>query len=370
MVIGDFAFEEVLLFADVHHLGEPGERIGDTGVDGRQTATGEAAVGDEVDVGLELFGAEADGIDGEAVADEFFFEGDGFAHGVDEFFAELGGPDFLVLFNEIHEQVAEDFDVVGLVPEGVAEHLADAGELVLAIEAEDHAKKAVELGAFHALAENEDVFGEDLFVFDLGEVEGAAKRVRVAGDELVLADDGRDLLEHGLALVRVDAEAGDHVKEAVRMDVFFVGVAAEDELQFGGGDELPDDVLDVVSDDAFGGGEIADGHHDDPTFILGNVIGAPLFDVFLHLNVLGFPVIGLHDAVDIVGPLILQGEEIEGHGLATIDDAFGGKSGFGFVLVENELAGSDGVGFVHDDFVTELRGFKRISRKNWERPRT
>jgi hypothetical protein len=39
-------------------------------------------------------------------------------------------------------------------------------------------------------------------------------------------------------------------------------------------------------------------------------------------------------------------------------------------LVENELAGSDSVGFVHDDFVTELRGFKRISRKNWERPRT
>jgi hypothetical protein len=39
-------------------------------------------------------------------------------------------------------------------------------------------------------------------------------------------------------------------------------------------------------------------------------------------------------------------------------------------LVEDELTGSDGVGFVHDDFVTELRGLKRILRKNWERPRT
>jgi hypothetical protein len=169
--------------------------------------------------------------------------------------------------------------------------------------------------------------------------------------------------------MRVDAEARDHVEQAVSVDVFLVSMAAEDELQLGGGDELAHDVLDVVADDAFSSGEVADGHHDDPAFVLGDFVGAPLFDVLLHLDVFRFPVIGLHEAVQIVGPLILQGEEVEGHGLATIDDAFGGVGGLSFVLVENELAGSDGVGFVHDDFVTERGWKRRFLRKIQQLPR-
>ena len=52
--------------------------------------------------------------------------------------------------------------MVALVPQGVAEHLADAGEFVLAVEAQDHPEEAVELRALHALAEDKDVLGQQL----------------------------------------------------------------------------------------------------------------------------------------------------------------------------------------------------------------
>ena len=54
------------------------------------------------------------------------------------------------------------------------------------------------------------------------------------------------------------------------MDVFLVGVAAEHQLELGGGDHLADDVEDVVADDAFGGGEVADAHLDDPALDVGD----------------------------------------------------------------------------------------------------
>jgi hypothetical protein len=55
------------------------------------------------------------------------------------------------------------------------------------------------------------------------------------------------------------------------VDVFLVGVAAEHELEFGRGDHLADDVEDVVADDALGGGEVADAHHDDPALDVGDL---------------------------------------------------------------------------------------------------
>ena len=73
------------------------------------------------------------------------------------------------------EKLAEDIDVIGLVAQGVAEHLADAGELVLTVEAEDHAEEAVELGPFHDLAEKEDILGERLLVFEDGEIDVTAE---------------------------------------------------------------------------------------------------------------------------------------------------------------------------------------------------
>ena len=56
-------------------------------------------------------------------------------------------------------------------------------------------------------------------------------------------------------------------------------------------DELADDVEDVVSDDAFGGGEVADAHLDDPAFDVGDFAALPLLDIGLHLDVLGLPVV-------------------------------------------------------------------------------
>jgi hypothetical protein len=58
-------------------------------------------------------------------------------------------------------------------------------------------------------------------------------------------------------------------------------------------------------------------------------------------------VIGLHRAVEIVGPLIFEWEKVETHALATIDDLFGGKGGFGFVLVKDERFGTDLKRFLH-----------------------
>jgi hypothetical protein len=74
-------------------------------------------------------------------------------------------------------------DVIGLVAQGVAEHLADARELVLAVEGKDHAEEAVELGAFHALAEQEHVLGQLLLVAGIGKVEITAQVAAVVHDE-------------------------------------------------------------------------------------------------------------------------------------------------------------------------------------------
>ena len=348
LIIRDLAFEEILLFTDVHHFRQPRQRIGDAWIENWQSATGKAAVGDVVGVLLEFFGAQSYRVDGQAVTDEFFFQSDTFAHGFDEVFTELLSPDVWILFDEIHEQIAEDFDVIGFVTQGVAEHLADTRELVLAVEAENHAEKTVELGAFHALTKDEDVFGQKLFVFQLREVEVAAQVVAVFGDELVLAHNRRDLLEHGLALMRIDAEGRNHVEQAVCMDVFFMGMTAEDEFQLWSGDQFPNDVLHIVTDDAFRCAEVANAHHDDPALVLGNFGGAPLLDVLLHLDVFRFPMIGLHRAVEVVGPLVFQGQQIEGHGLAAIDHFFGGEGCLSFIMIESKLTIANLVCFVHE----------------------
>jgi hypothetical protein len=175
------------------------------GLSGREAAAFEAAVGDVVDVGAGIVRVEADGVDRQAVADEVLFEVTPSFMVVAQVLAELGGPDVGVFLDEVHEQVAEELDVVGLVAQGVAEHLADAGELVLAVEREHHAEEAVELGALHALAEDEDVFGEAC-LFSVSVRSRSRRSARAVGDEVVFAHDRRHVLEHRLALVRVDAE--------------------------------------------------------------------------------------------------------------------------------------------------------------------
>lgn len=123
------------------------------------------------------------------------------------------------------------------------------------------------------------------------------------------------------------------------MDVFFVSVTPEDEFQLGGSDEFANDVDDVVADNAFSGGEVADGHFDDPAIDVGDVGGgAPLFDVFLHCDFFGLPVVGLHRFVEVVGPLVFEREDVEKHRLFAVDDFFGSEGFFGFCFVENKGA--------------------------------
>ena len=137
-----------------------------------------------------------------------------------------------------------------------------------------------------------------------------------------------------------------------------MGVTAKDELELGGGHEFTDDVDDIISHDAFSGGEVADTHLDDPALGIGDLITLPLLNVGLHLDVLWLPVIRLHRLVEIVSPLILERENVEEHGLAAIDDFLRVESGLGFFLIEDKRAVSQGNcgGLRHDSFSEGLRG--------------
>ena len=160
----------------------------------------------------------------------------------------------------------------------------------------------------------------------------------VVHDEVGLFLDRRDILEHRLALVRIDAERADHVDKAVGVDVFLVGVAPEHELEFGCRDHLAHDVKNVVADDAFRRGKVADSHLDDPALDVRDARKiAPLFAVLLHLDVLRLPMVGLHRLVKLVGPLVFQGEDVEEHCLPPIDDALGGVCRFRLVAIEVKL---------------------------------
>jgi len=172
-----------------------------------------------------------------------------------------------------------------------------------AVQRQDHPEQPVELGALHALAEHEDVAGQQAHVVGVGHVEVAAQGARHLGDERVLVGDGGDVLEHRLALVRVDAQRGDHVQQRVGVDVLLVGVPAQHQLQLGGGDRLTHHVQDVVADDALGGREVADAHPHDPAVDVGEGVAAPLLDVALLRHVLGLPVVRLHRAVQLVRPV-------------------------------------------------------------------
>ncbi len=347
LVFGDAAFEEVLLLLDVHHLSEPWEGVFHAGLERLQADVFEAAVCDVINVLAELIGAETDGIHRQAVADEVLLERDGFAHEVAELFFEFGRPDIFVLFDQIHDQVTEDFDVVGLVAQRVAEHLAEAGEFILAVEREHHAEEAVELSAFHTLTEEEEIFGKGLLVGGGGQIHVAAEGAGVADHEISLLLDGGDVFKHRLTLVRVDAERADHINEGVGVDVFLVGVTTEQELKLGSGDQLAGYVLDVVADDALCSGEIADRHFDDPALRIGKVATAPELNILLHRDVFRLPVIVLHRLVKIVGPLIFEWQDVKEHRVFTINDLLRIEGLFCFRLVEDEGFITDCVAFFH-----------------------
>ena len=158
-----------------------------------------------------------------------FSKRDRFAHQVAQFFFEFRRPDIRILLDQIHDQVAEHLDVVRLVAQCVAKHLADTRELVLTVERKHHAEQAVELSAFHALTEQEQVLSEGLLVLGGGQIHVATQSRGSCDHEVGLALDGRDIFEHRLTLVRVDAERADHIDQGVGVDVFLVRMAAEQE---------------------------------------------------------------------------------------------------------------------------------------------
>src|SRR5258708_33958217 len=97
-------------------------------------------------------------------------------------------------------------------------------------------------------------------------------------------------------------------------------VTAEYELELGSGDEFADDVLDVVADNAFSGGEITDAHADDPALDVGDEFHvAPLLDILAHGDVFRLPMVGLHGAIEVVGPRVFEWGQIAGDGAGTIE---------------------------------------------------
>jgi hypothetical protein len=49
-----------------------------------------------------------------------------------------------------------------------------------------------------------------------------------------------------------------------------------------------------------------------------------------------------HGLIEFVSPSVFERKDVEEHGVATIDDAFGGESGLGFLFVEGESGISEG----------------------------
>ena len=96
--------------------------------------------------------------------------------------------------------------MIRLVAERVAEHLAYAGEFVLAVEREDHPEQAVELSAFHALTEKEDIFCDRKLVFQKREIHIPSECAAIADDKIRFVFDRLHIFKHGFAFVRIDAK--------------------------------------------------------------------------------------------------------------------------------------------------------------------
>ena len=95
-------------------------------------------------------------------------------------------------------------------------------------------------------------------------------------------------------------------------------------------------MLYVIANDALGSREIANRHFDDPSLCIGKIGASPELYVFLHRNVLWFPVVVLHRLVKIVCPLVFERQDVEEHGVLAVDDLFRIKSFLSFGLVKNE----------------------------------
>ena len=163
------------------------------------------------------------------------------------------------------------------------------------------------MSTFHTLPEHKNILGEFLLIFCGGKVEVTAHVFRDAGNEFVLLTNGFNLFKHRLTLMRIDAQRTNHVKQAVSMDIFFLSMATQNEFKLGCSNQFANDMLDIVTHNAFSCGEVPNAHHDNPSLAIRQFSRVfPLFKVFLHWNIFRLPMIGLHFAIEIVSPLVFE----------------------------------------------------------------
>jgi hypothetical protein len=95
---------------------------------------------------------------------------------------------------------------------------------------------------------------------------------------------------------------------------------------------------DVVADNSLSSAEVTNRHLDDPAVDLrdGPCCVAPLFNILLHWDIFRLPMIGLHRLVEIISPLVFQGEDVEEHRVLPVDDLFCTESLLGFTFIEYE----------------------------------
>ncbi len=106
-----------------------------------------------------------------------------------------------------------------------------------------------------------------------------------------------------------------------------MGVATENEPEFGRGDLFPDHVQEVVTDDPLRRGKVANAHPHDPALGFAKLVALPLLDILLHWDVFGLPVVRHHFLVKLPGPGILQREKVEKVAGLSSDYTFPGVDG-------------------------------------------
>ena len=101
LILSHLSFEEILLLFEINRLGKPREWVFNIAARERlEVAIDEAAIGDVVDVLLELCDRKADRVDRQAVTNELFFKANPFGHGLAEVLFELGSHDVRILHDK------------------------------------------------------------------------------------------------------------------------------------------------------------------------------------------------------------------------------------------------------------------------------
>jgi len=101
---------------------------------------------------------------------------------------------------------------------------------------------------------------------------------------------------------------------------------------------------DIIPDNPFCRREVSHRHPNNPAVYIRDLGAFPLCGVFVHGNILGFPVVGLHGAIEVVSPGILQRQKVEGHGDPTINHALFCNGLLGLIYIQDESTPAKRVG--------------------------